>query len=62
MSSCSMIVYFILYRDYLIVYMNTELLMPETLTPGAGGPVPEGGGEVGPAEQHSPEQEERNHP
>lgn len=41
--------------------MNTELLMPETLTPGAGGPVPEGGGEVGPAEQHSPEQEERHH-
>ena len=46
----------------LFYYVNTELLMPETLTPGAGGPVPEGGGEVGPAEQHSPEQEERHHP
>ena len=37
------------------IYVNTELLMPETIAPGVWGPGPEGGGEVCPAEQHSPE-------
>ena len=46
----------------LILYVNTELLMPETIAPGVCGPGPEGGGKVCPAEQHSPEQKEGHHP